>query len=124
MSALAEDWLPPMLAAGSDRAAELLPRLKQMVARSTPDTYAAQIEALLNRPDAWSTLATIKVPTLLLSGAADIWSPISQHERMRRVIPHAALAEIEGAGHMAPVERPDAVAHALRGWLETIPAVR
>jgi len=124
MAALAEEWLPPMLAAGSDRTALLLPRLKQMIARSTPDDYAAQIEALLNRPDARPILATIKVPTLLLSGTADIWSPISQHERMGRAIPHAMLAEIEGAGHMAPVERPDAVAHALRGWLETIPAAR
>jgi pimeloyl-ACP methyl ester carboxylesterase len=124
MSALAEDWLPPMLAAGSARTAELLPRLKQMIARSTPDGYAAQVEALLNRPDARPILATIKVPTLLLSGAADIWSPLSQHERMRRVIPHAMLAEIEGAGHMAPIERPDAVARALRGWLETIPTAR
>jgi pimeloyl-ACP methyl ester carboxylesterase len=58
--------------------------------------------------------------TLLLSGSEDTWSPISQHETMRRRIPHATLFEIHGAGHMAPIERPDAVALALRKWLAEI----
>ena len=120
MSALAAEWLPPMMACGSGRTVELMPRLIAMVERSTPDSYAAQISALLNRPDALSVLPTIGVPTLLLSGSEDTWSPISQHETMRRRIPHATLFEIHAAGHMAPIERPDAVALALREWLAEI----
>jgi pimeloyl-ACP methyl ester carboxylesterase len=119
MSALAADWLPPMMAEGS-RKLELLPRLTAMIERSTPDSYAGQIAALLNRPDAMSLLPTIGVPTLLLSGSEDTWSPVSQHETMRRRIPHATLFEIHGAGHMAPIERPDAVAVALRELLGKI----
>jgi pimeloyl-ACP methyl ester carboxylesterase len=119
MSALAAEWLPPMMAGGS-RTLELMPRLMAMVERSTPDSYAGQINALLNRPDALSVLPTIGVPTLLLSGSEDTWSPISQHQTMRRRIPHATLFEIHGAGHMAPIERPDAVALALREWLADI----
>ena len=120
MSALASEWLPPMMAAGANRTPGLLPRLTAMVERSTPDSYAAQINALLNRPDALSVLSTIDVPTLLLSGSEDTWSPVSQHEAMRRRIPHATLFEVHGAGHMAPIERPDAVALALREWLAKI----
>ena len=119
MSALAAEWLPPMMAAGS-RKVELMPRLMAMIERSTPDSYAGQITALLNRPEAMSVLPTIAVPTLLLSGSEDTWSPVSQHETMRRRIPHATLFEVHGAGHMAPVERPDAVAVALREWLAKI----
>jgi pimeloyl-ACP methyl ester carboxylesterase len=119
MSALAAEWLPPMMAGGT-RTVELMPRLMAMVERSTPDSYAGQIRALLNRPEALSVLPTINVPTLLLSGSEDTWSPVSQHETMRRRIPHATLFEIHGAGHMAPFERPDAVALALREWLATI----
>jgi pimeloyl-ACP methyl ester carboxylesterase len=118
MSALAAEWLPPLMAGGVSRTAELLPRLTAMVERSTPASYAGQINALLNRPDA--LLPTIGVPTLLLSGSEDTWSPISQHETMRRRIPHATLFEIHGAGHMAPFERPDGVAVALREWLAKI----
>src|SRR6266481_5639369 len=91
-----------------------------MIERSTPDSYAGQINALLNRPEALSVLPTIGVPTLLLSGSEDTWSPVSQHETMRRRIPHATLFEVHGAGHMAPIERPDAVSLALRQWLEEI----
>ena len=119
MAALAAEWLPPMMGGGA-RSLELMPRLTAMVERSTPDCYAGQINALLNRPDALSVLPTIGVPTLLLSGSEDAWSPVSQHETMRRRIPHATVFEIHGAGHMAPVERPDAVAVALREWLAKI----
>jgi pimeloyl-ACP methyl ester carboxylesterase len=119
MSALAAEWLPPMMAGGA-RSAELMPRLTAMIERSTPDVYAGQVNALLNRPDALPVLPTIDVPTLLLSGSEDTWSPVSQHETMRRRIPHATLFEIHGAGHMAPFERPDAVAVALREWLRML----
>jgi len=117
MSALAAEWLPPLLGGAPLRTAELMSRLTAMVERSSPDSYAGQINALLHRPDALPVLPTISVPTLLLSGSDDAWSPVSQHETMRRRIPHATLFEIHGAGHMAPVERPDAVALALREWL-------
>jgi pimeloyl-ACP methyl ester carboxylesterase len=119
MAALAAEWLPPMMAAGY-RKVELMPRLTAMIERSTADSYAGQINALLNRPDAMPVLPGIDVPTLLLSGSEDTWSPVSQHETMRRRIPHATLFEVHGAGHMSPVERPDAVALALREWLAKI----
>jgi len=120
MSALAAEWLPPMLADGGSRSPELMARLTAMVERSTPDSYAAEINALLRRPEALAMLPAIGVPTLLLSGSDDVWSPISQHEAMLRRIPHATLFEIHGAGHMAPIERPDAVALALREWLAQV----
>jgi pimeloyl-ACP methyl ester carboxylesterase len=117
MSALAAEWLPSMMGRSPQRTAELMPRLTAMIERCTLESYAAQVNALLHRPDALSVLPTICVPTLLLSGSEDSGSPMSQHETMRRRIPHATLFEIHGAGHLAPIERPDAVAVALREWL-------
>src|SRR6202162_2301349 len=73
MSALAAEWLPPMMAARSGRTVDLMPRLTAMVERSTPESYAGQINALLNRPEALSVLPTIALPTLLLSGSEDVW---------------------------------------------------
>jgi pimeloyl-ACP methyl ester carboxylesterase len=117
MSALAAEWLPPMMGSDATRTAELLPRLTAMIERFSPDAYAAQMNAMLHRPAAISVLSSVAVPTLLLSGSDDTSSPVSQHESMRRRIPHATLFEIHGAGHMAPVERPEPVAAALREWL-------
>jgi pimeloyl-ACP methyl ester carboxylesterase len=89
-----------------------------MVERATADSFAAQQAALLDRPDGASVLASIDVPVLLASGRADQWSPLAQHEDMRRLNPAARLVAIEDAGHMAPIEQPAAVAAALREWLK------
>ncbi len=120
MRALAAAWLPPMMGAPPERVAVLTPRLIRMVERSTPEAFAGQIDALLHRPDAAPVLPTIKVPALLLSGTNDNWSTLAQHKEMRRSVAHAALVEIEDAGHMAPAEQPAAVANALRNWLALI----
>ena len=38
---------------------------------------------------------------------------------MQKRVPHATLAVIDDAGHMAPMERPDEVAAAFLQWLDT-----
>ena len=117
MSALADEWLPPMMGASPARVAEVMPALRAMVERQSVESFAAQITALLERLDATPVLPTIAVPTLLASGSADTWSPLRQHQEMRRLIPHAKLVAIDDAGHMAPAEQPRAVAAALRAWI-------
>jgi pimeloyl-ACP methyl ester carboxylesterase len=117
MTAFAAEWLPPLLGSDSARAAQLMPQMIAMIERCSPDTYARQVGAMLHRPDALPLLSAIAVPTLLLSGSDDAWSPMSQQQSIFRRIPHATLFEIHGAGHMAPLERPEAVAVALREWL-------
>jgi pimeloyl-ACP methyl ester carboxylesterase len=120
MAALADEWLPPMMGAPPDRVAQVMPALKAMVQRFTAESFAGQINALLQRPDARQVLPSITVPTLLLSGTNDTWSSLSQHADMQRSVPGSTLVEIAGAGHMSPVERPDAVARALKSWLAAV----
>jgi pimeloyl-ACP methyl ester carboxylesterase len=122
MAALADEWLPPMMGAPPDRVLQVMPALKAMVRRFTAESFAGQINALLQRPDARQVLPSITVPTLLLSGTNDTWSSLSQHADMQRSVPGSTLVEIAGAGHMSPIERPDAVARALKGWLAAVPS--
>lgn len=117
MAALTAEWLPPMMARRSLENVGLMQNLAAMVERATPDGFAAQIQALLHRPDARAGLRTVEVPTLLLSAEDDRWSPVEQHRAMLADAPHGSLVVIGEAGHMAPVEQPDAVATALRTWL-------
>ena len=79
--------------------------------------YAAQINALLNRPDAAPVLPTITCPTLVLTGREDLWSPPEQHERMAAAIEGAELCIVEQCGHMSTMEQPDAVTAAFGRWL-------
>lgn len=122
MAALAAEWLPPMMGPPRPAGDELMAELTAMVERSTPEQFAAQIQALLHRPEAATVLAQVRVPLLLLSADQDRWSPVEQHEAMRRLCPAAVLRIIKGAGHMAPVEQPGPVADALAEWIESTAA--
>lgn len=88
-----------------------------MIERAGVARFAAQIHALLARPDRTALLSTLRVPTLLLCGHDDQWSPYSRHEAMARLIPGSVLVGVEDCGHMSPMEKPDAVSQALAVWL-------
>lgn len=117
MAALAARWLPPMVHVDRLDDASLMQPLTDMVERMTPELHERQIAALLGRPDAQPVLADISVPTALVVGRQDAWSPLAQHEVMQQAIRGSQLHVIEDAGHFAPVERPAAVAAALDAWL-------
>ncbi len=89
-----------------------------MIERSTPAVFAAQITALLGRADAEPLLASIDVPTLVLCGRDDGWSPPSRHEHMHAAIAGSTLVIVERCGHMSPMEQPAAVSQALLDWLD------
>jgi pimeloyl-ACP methyl ester carboxylesterase len=115
MAAMAARWLPPML--HPDHTALLGP-LTEMILRSTPETFANQQRALLDRPDARAVLGGIRCPTLVLCGRQDIWSPAAQHEEIAASIPNARLVIVEECGHMSPVEQPKAVTKVLLSHLQ------
>ena len=117
MAAVAKRWLPPMLAPRRVDDRTLMERLTAMICRQTPDSFAGQTRALLDRPEAEKGLAAIGCPTLLLSGRQDGWSPLSQHEAMAARICDSRVVAIDDSGHMSLAEQPVAVASALREWL-------
>jgi pimeloyl-ACP methyl ester carboxylesterase len=91
--------------------------LRAMADSVGADAFVRQQTAAMHRPDSRPTLATIACPTLVLCGAADQVTPLEWSEQMAAGIAGAHLVTIEGAGHMAPLEKPDAFHAALRGWL-------
>jgi pimeloyl-ACP methyl ester carboxylesterase len=95
----------------------LFDAILDMIERSNPAQFAAQINALLTRPDAAPLLPAIQCPTLVLCGRDDAWSPPAQHEAMQAVIPGATLSIIEHCGHMCTMEQPQAVNAAMAAWL-------
>jgi pimeloyl-ACP methyl ester carboxylesterase len=117
MEAVADTWLPPMLSDTARQNPALFEQLKQMVLRHSPQDFNGQIQALLNRPHAEKVLSLIQVPTLLISGSEDKWSPVSQHEAIQQQIPDSRLVVLEDVGHMSTVEAPQEIAGAMREWL-------
>ena len=70
--------------------------------------------------DVMARLAEIRLPTLVLCGAEDQLTPLKYSEFLAANIPDAVLVRIAGAGHMAMLEQPQAVASALREFLAAI----
>ena len=89
----------------------------QMIERKTPDIFAAQINALLHRPDARAVFSGLSCPTLLVCGRDDAWSPLSRHEQMHQIRPSSELVVIENSGHMTTMEQAESVTTALQQWL-------
>ena len=115
--AMATAWVQGMVHPARLGDASLIEAILTMFERKSADVFACQISALLARPDASVVLASLQVPTLILCGRQDGWAPVAQHEAMQRLAPGSVLNVVEDAGHMAPMERPEAVTGALVDWL-------
>jgi 3-oxoadipate enol-lactonase len=62
-------------------------------------------------------LAEIQLPTLVIRGSADASSARETMQAMAKLLPHSRYAEIEGAGHVAPLEQADSFAEILLDFL-------
>jgi pimeloyl-ACP methyl ester carboxylesterase len=117
MRAMLREWLPPMIDSRRINDKTLVDSIVQMMSRKTPEIFAAQVKALLTRPDATAVLAQIRCPALLVTGREDGWSGPAQHQAMAERIPGSKLVIVPDSGHMSMMERPDAVSAALRAWM-------
>jgi pimeloyl-ACP methyl ester carboxylesterase len=109
--------LPDYLAPGTGRAA-ITAQLTEMAENIGADAIVRQVRALQRRRDYQSVLRRCKVPTLVLCGRHDGLTPVKRHSFMADLIPYASLSVIEGAGHLPPMEAPEATTVALRAWLD------
>jgi pimeloyl-ACP methyl ester carboxylesterase len=117
MTAVAREWLPPMLAADHRSDGELVAGFTEMLERCTPEIFAGQQQALIARPDRTALLPTIACVVLVAAGREDAWATPAQHQAMAEAIPGGYCEIVEGSGHMLPVEAPDALTKLLVEWL-------
>ncbi len=118
MRAMGRRWAQGMVQMERLGDTALMAAILDMIERKSADTFAAQINALLHRPDATALLSQIDCPTLLLCGREDSWSPLARHQQMAALLPRATLEVVADCGHMSTMERPQTVAQAMRNWLE------
>jgi pimeloyl-ACP methyl ester carboxylesterase len=108
--------------AGDLRAALLGPRaspvaqarLRSMVEGTRYETILAALEGMKQRPDRSEVLDGVRAPTLVLVGADDELTPPREAQAMASRVPGAQLTIVPAAGHLTPLEAPEAVNEALR----------
>jgi len=95
----------------------LFEEVVQMALRVSFGTYMDQQAAIIDRADSLETLGTVTVPAMVMVGEADALTPPRLAEEMVQALPGAVYEVIADAGHMAPMEQPEAVNTAFRRWL-------
>lgn len=123
---IAEQMLPKLLAKGAPRS--LCDDVRAMMAAAPVPGILGALAAMRDRPDSTDLLPTLAgMPTLIVVGAEDALTPPRDAEGMAKAIPGAKLAVIPGAGHLAPLEQPEAfnrhLATLLAGLTESRPQV-
>ena len=67
-----------------------------------PAGFARQLQAILAAPSRMERLRSLRVPTLVVHGDADILVPVDNGRKVAAAVPGARLLEIRGMGHDVP----------------------
>ena len=123
MHTIADTMLPKLLAPATQRERpHVAARIREMILSTPPEGAAAALRGMAVRRDQTDLLPEVSAPTLILVGREDAITPPSDSETMRRLIPGARMAVLEGAGHVSNVERPEEFNRALAEFLAGVSA--
>ena len=107
---------PPLLS--EQASGQLRLRVRELIASQPAASIAAAALGMAERPDSTPDLATIDVPTLVVTSDGDTLIPASATSPMADQIPGAELAVIDGAGHLSNLEAEGAFDELLAHHLE------
>ncbi|WP_244212691.1 alpha/beta fold hydrolase [Rahnella woolbedingensis] len=90
----------------------------QMAQECGTETFARQTEIAITRADHRAALSAFTAPVLVLSGAHDVICTAEHHQAVTCAAPRARWLTLADSGHFLPLESPQAVATALRHWIQ------
>lgn len=124
MAGYAQEVLDSMVAPANVAALpEVAAHVLRMMRDAPPEGAAAALRGRAERPDYTGMLAGIAVPTLVVVGRDDAFTPVADAAYLHERIPGSRLAVIEGAAHLPNLERPADFNRELRGLLAEVTEV-
>jgi pimeloyl-ACP methyl ester carboxylesterase len=117
LRAVREESLPELVHPSRRDDAEILKLVHAQDEDVGVQGYLRQQRAIIARADSRPTLATIKCPTLVLTGDADNTIPNAFSKEMAESIAGARLVILDRCGHLPQAEQPEATVQALTEWL-------
>ena len=119
--AIADEMLPNILGATTRaQRPDVVARVRALIEAQPPDTIAAGLEAMKDRPDSAGVLGRVTVPTTIIVGDEDTITPLADAEHMQRLVAGSTLVTIPGSGHMASLEAPEAFNAAMAAFLSAM----
>jgi pimeloyl-ACP methyl ester carboxylesterase len=115
------DAFPRYVAAARAHDRALWDKFAAMGEALGPIVAVRQMRALAEYPG-FNELGLIACPTMVICGREDRRASPAVHEKMARQIRGSTFRMVEDAGHLTPLEQPEAVANALGEWLGASPA--
>ncbi len=116
---VAEQMLEKLLAKGAPDGVRREVRA-MMSAAPVPGILGA-LAAMRDRPDSTELLPALSgLPTLIVVGAEDVLTPPRDAEALAKGIPGAKLAVVPDAGHLTPLEQPEAFNRHLQVLLDRL----
>jgi pimeloyl-ACP methyl ester carboxylesterase len=92
----------------------------RMMRNTPPEGAAAALRGRAERPDYADSLTLAAVPALVVVGADDSFTPVSDAEHLHTQLPEATLAGVQGAAHLPNLERPAEFNTILRDFLAAL----
>lgn len=86
--------------------------------KQNPTGVKGCILAIMSRTDTTSFLPDIRIPALVIAGSFDKLTPPVYMRSMHEKIPGSEFAIVPRAGHMTPIENPDAFNDLIGGFLK------
>jgi pimeloyl-ACP methyl ester carboxylesterase len=90
----------------------------QHLSKMDPVMFARTLDSLKDH-SAWDHLPHIDVPTLVVGGEIDRFTPVWLSERMAHHIPRSEYLFVPGGSHTAPLERPALVNGRIHEFIKT-----
>ncbi|UXY36847.1 alpha/beta fold hydrolase [Streptomyces albidocamelliae] len=105
MRGYADEVLEKMVAPYADP--DVKAHVHRMMTAAPPEGAAAALRGRAERPDYRALLTGVRVPALVVVGADDTYTPVSDAETMHAALPDSVLHVVEGAAHLPNLERPE-----------------
>jgi pimeloyl-ACP methyl ester carboxylesterase len=118
MRGYADEVLHKMVAPYADPAVQS--HVHRMMTAAPPEGAAAALRGRAERPDYRPVLTRVTVPSLVVVGEDDEFTPVPVAESLHALLPDSSLHVVKGAAHMPNLERPEEFNAALADFLTRV----
>jgi pimeloyl-ACP methyl ester carboxylesterase len=120
-STVAMSMLATLFASGVEGGSPMAQGIYDMMVKTSPEGVAGSLLGMADRMDSTDSLRNVTVPTIVIAGSEDGIIKQDMIQDLLAALPRADLVQIEGAGHLPMIERPDETTAALRRFLDHMP---